>query len=305
MGIYEILAGQSQILKLSMVHQDTGNSNQKDYINELQEFTNQVLQESENKEKAFSARIEETIAKSVQSLKGNLSEFLSTPIRSDLGEIQNLIFEHAKQLEKQIVIPSKINVYDALLSKYSSEEINDLTLRPLALSARRLLKSRGFSNISDHQTLYASDFIISGVDTLTVLESIFFNLLSSRFKDLFTHATHSIQIYDLFSPAGYRREPAEKYEILLTIRNREFEPSIVMDKLGSWFDKLGTGPLTRYLWKKSLFSGFDSETVLEIHLKDKAEIKHLLLLISGHLGLFKKMFPMKEASLIVKERIVL
>lgn len=244
-------------------------------------------------------------AKSVQALKGNLSEFLSTPLRSDLDEIQKRIFEHAKQLEKQYVVPSKINIYDALLSKYSTDEINDTKLKPLIVSARRLLKLNGFTNKADHHALYASDFIIDGTETLTILEAVLSGLLSFRLKTLFSGSIFSFRIYDLFSPSEYHRESSEKYDVLLTIRNGKIDHSAEVNNLRSWFETIGAGSFRWFLWKKRLISGSGGETVLEICAKDKTEMKHILFMVSDNLDLFKKMFSTRETSLFVKERLVL
>ncbi|MFZ1977100.1 MAG: hypothetical protein WAV76_04025 [Bacteroidota bacterium] len=305
MGIYEILTGHSQTLKLTLIHQHNSTVHQKEHVEELQEFMKLVQQEAETKERAFAAHIEEITAKSVQALKGNLSEFLTTPLRSDLDEIQKHIIDHAKQLEKQYIIPSKINIYDVLLSRYSMDEVNDTKLKPLFASAKRLLKLSGFIDISDYRALYASDFIIGGTDTLSFLESILSDLLSFRLKALFADSVFSFRIYDLFHPAEYHHNQEARYAILIVIRNRGIDHSTATNNLHSWFDTIGAGSFTWFLWKKRLISGFDGETVLEIRVKDKAEMKHLFLLISNNLDLFKKMFSSKEASLFVKERLVL
>ncbi len=304
MGIYEILNGQSQTIKLSLIHQNGITTNQKEHIKELQEFMKLVQQEAEAKEKTFASNVEETTAKSVQALKGNLSEFLSTPLRSDQDEILKHIVDHAKQLEKQYVIPSKICIYDAVLSKYSIDDSSENKLKPLFVSSRRLLKSRGFSKISDRQAIFASDFIVDGIDTLSVLESILSGLLSLRMKTLFADATVSLRAYDLFPSADYHSKPADKYEILLTIRNREMDHSAVLNNLHSWLESIGAGNFTWFFWKKRLLSGYGGETILEIRLKDKLEVRRFLLRISDNLGLFKQMFSLKESSLFIKERIV-
>jgi hypothetical protein len=305
MGIYEILAGQSQILKLSIVHQNNNSISPKEHLKELQAFTKLVQQEAEIKDKAFALHVEESTSKLVQALKGNLAEFLTTPLHSDLEEIQGIILDNAKQLEKQYLIPNKINIYSASLSKYSADEVAGVKLKSLTLSAQRLLKSRGFSDTADRQALYASDFVVGGFDTLAVLESILAGLLASKVKPLFADSTFSFRVYDLFFPAEYRFDPEEKHEISMTIHNKDLDHSAAANNLKSWFETIGAGSFTWFLWKKRLISGFDGETVLEIRVKEKSEMKHLLQMISDNLDLFKKMFSAKEASLFVKERFIL
>ena len=103
MSIYEVLSTNIPILAYSVIHQPRKTVTAKEYSKSLIGFQADLKKESENIQATWKNYLSDLTAKTEQTTRGNLSQFLSTPIQSDTGDIQHIISDQIDQTAEQLL----------------------------------------------------------------------------------------------------------------------------------------------------------------------------------------------------------
>ena len=103
MSIYNVLSFGIPIISYSVLHQHKKTVTVKGYAKLLHDLRSELNKETERIRLTWENHISDLTAKSVQATQGNLSQFLSTPIQTDTGEIQKIMKEQIIQTSEQLL----------------------------------------------------------------------------------------------------------------------------------------------------------------------------------------------------------
>ncbi|RPI00816.1 MAG: hypothetical protein EHM64_16630, partial [Ignavibacteriae bacterium] len=103
MSIYDVLSFEIPVLAYSVLHQPRKTVTAKEYAKSLTVFRTEFNDESEKIKTSWQNYLTDVTAKTVQTTRGNLSQFLSTPIQSDAGEIQHILSDQFSQIVEQLL----------------------------------------------------------------------------------------------------------------------------------------------------------------------------------------------------------
>src|SRR5450759_1904222 len=103
MSIYNVLSFEIPMIAYSVLHQHKKTVTEKEYARSLHSLRSELNKETERIKLAWENHISDLTSKSVQATRGNLSQFLSTPIQSDTGEIQKIMREQIIQTSEQLL----------------------------------------------------------------------------------------------------------------------------------------------------------------------------------------------------------
>ncbi len=104
MSIYNVLSFEIPVIAYSMLHQHKKTLPAKEYARSLHNYRSELIKETERIKSAWVNHIADLTSKSVQATRGNLSQFLSTPIQSDTDDIQKILKDQITQISEQLLL---------------------------------------------------------------------------------------------------------------------------------------------------------------------------------------------------------
>jgi hypothetical protein len=270
MSIYTSLKINLPVISYSILHRPQNRSAVEAYEHTIQEMHAKVEEESMSVASNLRKELDETVERQSQMLRGALSQFLETPIRSDNAELQNIFRETFRKHRDQLTTGVPAGVIGSSEGVVRIGEARGSAFRVLAGNGRKYLRELGYPVTKTNAPVYESVYLVHGGENLDVLEHIVrdrLGIYSSphgehiKLVQTFVVAAHNLlhnagtayerAIHDAWGEAVlYFSKPDIRYEDFRTALVPAVEDLARQTSLPSvsiWQRKLGLGPGREFL----------------------------------------------------------
>jgi hypothetical protein len=271
MSIYNVLATEIPVIGYSVLHSPSKEITQKEYVRAILQFHESLKDESGKIQQEWLAYLANVKAKTIQNLRGTLSQFLSTPIQSDTSDIEQIIGDQISQLSDQMLpkISHGVTTSSEQMITFDGAEAG---FNKWLIAGKKYLRHLAFPA----KGVYESFFILEGGSNLDIIEFIIRNKIGvqsgAHGKNLRIYDGAKFTILNLLY---------SKNELVRT--HEKAELNIAFNKTAGTYDEVKSGTIALLsalvtdaklshvsLWKKKLGIGDEQEFRLTFRGKDKA-----------------------------------
>jgi hypothetical protein len=279
MSIYNVLSFEIPIIAYSVLHQHKKTVTEKEYARSLNDLRSELNKETERIKSAWENQISDLTAKSVQATRGNLSQFLSTPIQSDAGEIQKIMREQIIQTSEQLlpnILYGLAGGYDA---RYLVETKQSEIPKSRMTEGRSFMQKTGFKVGKSNASIFESLYIVQGGSNLDILENMvrngigIYNLAYEKKASEFE--TMACSIYNLLFSDGVSYTGFDRFELQVNFVKGKESYELFHKELGESIKYFRTEihHLNVSLWQRKLGLGIGEEYTLRILTKDRFTLR--------------------------------
>ena len=167
MSIYNVLSTEIPVIGYSVLHYPGKNVTNKEYVRTILQLHEAVHEESQKIQQEWSAHLADVKSKTVQTMRGALSQFLSTPIQSDTSDIEQIIGDQVSQISEQLLPKISYGVASSSEQEllFDSAEAG---FNKWITAGRKFLRNLEFPAKDVHESF----FIFEGGSNLDILEFI-------------------------------------------------------------------------------------------------------------------------------------
>ena len=279
MSIYNILSFEIPVIAYSVLHQHKKTVPVKEYAKSLHSLRSELKKETERIKSVWENYISDLTAKTVQATRGNLLQFLSTPIQSDTGEIQKIMKDQIIQTSEQLlpnILYGLAGGYDA---RYLTETKQSETPKSRMAEGRSFLQKTGFKLGKSNATIFESLYIVQGGSNLDILENMVKNSLgiynSAHAKKVGEFETMTCSIYNLLFSDGVSYSSFDRFELQLNFVKGKESYDIFHKELAESIKYFRTEihHLNVTVWQRKLALGIGEEYTLRILTKDRFTLR--------------------------------
>jgi hypothetical protein len=279
MSIYNVLSIDIPIIAYSVLHQHKSNITPKEHTKSLSSLRTALQGETNRIKLVWENHISEMTAKMVQASRGNLSQFLSTPLQSDTGEIQQIMKDQIVQISEQL-LP---NVLYGLANGYDAKYIFDAQQNEIPKSqmskGKSYIQKAGFKTGKNYSSVYESLYIVQGGSNLDILENMVSNGISIynsvHEKKVSEFETMVCSLQNLLYSDGNYNSLFDRFELQVnfvkgnkpyTAFHKELSESIK-------YFRTEIHHLNVSIWQRKLGLGIGEEYTLRILTKDRSTLR--------------------------------
>jgi hypothetical protein len=172
MNVMTALSIPEPTVAYTILHQGTEAVDAAAYEQTMREMHVRVLAESRAIEEAFRKQMSESAARQGQILRGTLAQFLATPIRTDVAEVQRIIGEAFEKLASSGEERRAYGAVDSLEGRIIITASRKSIEKKLLQGGRAVLEGLGFNQPGTERRVYESVFLVCGGIGLDILEHI-------------------------------------------------------------------------------------------------------------------------------------
>jgi hypothetical protein len=279
MSIYEVLSMDIPILVYSVLHQPRKTVTAKEHAKSLLGFRAELKEESKKIQTVWQNYLSDFTAKTVQTTRGNLSQFLSTPIESDTSDIQHIISDQIGQIAEQLLPKIHYGLMEGYDGRFLIEVQQVEIPKARALGARSFFQSKGFKIGRNNSAVFESLFLIQGGSNLDILEHMFSNRIGIYTS---SHGTKIIQsdvfarsLYNLLFLDGNSENTVDHFELQVRFAKGKESYELFHSELieSMKIFRLEIHDLNVSVWQKKLGLGIGEEYILRIRTKDRSTLR--------------------------------
>lgn len=219
MSLYRALDLERSPIQYSVIHQPAPGVPLRDYQQNLLEMHRTIRGES----LAIAARWDEyrrdQAERAVQAVRGNLLQFLTTPLQSDVAEIKRVVKEQVESTIASVVPHGPLGPIWSTEGKYDVDPLKTGPLKLATAAGKRLLMDLGFKASKAAPPVYESTFLVDGGINLDVLEHIVRDRMgiyaSLHGKHIREAAGMTFAVHNLIHRRGDPAEPSGLEAVLL------------------------------------------------------------------------------------------
>ena len=279
MSIYDVLSIEIPIIAYSVLHQNKKTVTTKDYAKSLNGLRTELEKESERIKFAWRGHISDLTAKSVQTTSGNLSQFLSTPIQTDTGEINGIMKDQIIQITEQLLT----NVHYGLAGGYDARYLMETKQSEIPKSrmaeGRSFMQKTGFKMGKSNASIFESLYVVQGGSNLDILENMVRNGIgiynSTHEKKANEFETMACSIYNLLFSDGVSYTGFDRFELQVNFVKGKESYAVFNKELGESIKYFRTEihHLNVSVWQRKLGLGIGEEYTLRILTKDRFTLR--------------------------------
>jgi hypothetical protein len=172
MSLYSLLGTAPPVLSYCIMHQPASAKGVDEYVATIREMDEAVRQESAALTALFEKGRKEAIARESQVLRGSLTEFLSTPMRSDNASILRIFTDAFERFDNVVAGLTPIGVTGTSEGRIIAPKMQKPLEKRLRSSGKSYLRELGFDAGPAKVDIFESVFLISGGHNLDILEHI-------------------------------------------------------------------------------------------------------------------------------------
>lgn len=276
MSIYEVLSLDIPVLAYSVLHQPRKTVTVKEYAKSLLELRTELKEESEKIQTAWNNSLSDLTAKTVQTTRGNLSQFLSTPIESDNDDIQHILTEQIGQAAKQILAKIQFGLKEGYDGRFLIEASQAEIPKARALRGRSFFQDIGFKIGRNNSAIFESLYFIQGGPNLDILEHLVRNRIgiynSSHGIKIDQSTVADCSLYNLLFLDGSFERNMYRFELQVRFDKGKESYELFNKELIEYMKifRLEINDLNVSVWQKKLGLGRGEEYVLRIKTKDRS-----------------------------------
>jgi len=270
MSIYNILSTEIPVIGYSVLHYPAKNITPKEYLRAILQLHKSMNEESQKIQQEWSSHLADVKAKTVQTMRGALSQFLSTPIQSDTSDIEQIIGDQVSQISDQLLPKISYGVASSSeqMLQFDGAEVG---FAKWLTAGKKYLRNLEFP-VKD---VYESFFIFEGGSNLDILEFIIRSKIGIQNgvhgKHLRFYGGAKFTVFNLIYSKNELVRAHEKAEL-----------SIAFSKTGGTYEEIKSGTASILsdiltdaklshvaLWQRKLGIGDELEFRLTLRGKDK------------------------------------
>jgi hypothetical protein len=285
MSIYEVLGLNIPVIAYSVTHQPQNNVTIKEYGKVLNELRLAITEETAKIQSVWHNHLLELTAKAVQTSRGNLSQFLSTPIQSDTSEIQKIIQDQVNQTSEQL-LPK---IHYGLFGGYDGRYI--LELPQAELPKQRITRGRtsfqdiGFKLSRTSAAVFESIYFIQGGSNLDIIEHIIRNGIgiynSAHGNKINKSVVTTSALFNLLLLEGQLQQETDRFEVQIKfVKDKETYldfHTMIEDSIKVFRTEIHD--LNVSIWQRKLGLGIGAEYILRIRTKDRSTLRSTIAVI--------------------------
>jgi hypothetical protein len=285
MSIYEVLSMDIPILAYSILHQPRKTVTVKEHVKSLLGFRAELKEESEKIQTVWQNYLSDFTAKTVQTTRGNLSQFLSTPIESDTSDIQHIISDQIGQIAEQLLPKIHYGLMEGYDGRFLIEAQQVEIPKARALGARSFFQNKGFKIGRNNSAVFESLFFIQGGSNLDILEHMFRNRIgiytSSHSTKISQSDVFARSLYNLIFIDVNSENNIDHFELQVRFaKGRESYELFHNELIESMkIFRLEVHDLNVSVWQKKLGLGIGEEYILRIRTKDRSTLRAVIVVI--------------------------
>ncbi len=280
MSIYNVLSIDVPLIGYSIFHQSKKAISPREYSKDVLRLHHDIEAESATLQEKWTAFLNGLREKSIQTTRGSLSQFLSTPLQTDMTEVERIIGDQLQQIAQQVLDPGDYGSIGSYCYKIISEWQSGPGIGTLLSQGKKMLRDMGFNLGPSGPSILESVFLIKGGQNLDLLEYIIRGRIGVSTS---SHGKHVEQFqHGTFSTAntalvwGDDKHKPCKYESAIHFSKRRGSYDdlhrTVCEASGD-IGKANKHIKQIWLWKRKLGLGVISEFTLRIRTQDKAALK--------------------------------
>jgi hypothetical protein len=279
MSIYEVLSMDIPILSYSVLHQPRKTVTAKEYAKSLLGFRTELKEESEKIQAAWQNYLLEMMAKTVQTTWGNLSQFLSTPIQSDTGEIQHIIADQIGQTAAQLLPKINYGLTEGYDARFLLEAQQNEIPKSRTTGARSFIQKNGFKTGRNNSAVFESLYFIQGSSNLDILEHLVRNRIgiynSSHGGKVDQSFAFVCSLYNLLFLDGSFERTIDRFELQIRFAKGKESYELFNKELieSMKIFRLEVHDLNVSVWQKKLGLGIGEEYILRVRTKDRSTLR--------------------------------
>jgi hypothetical protein len=279
MNIYDVLSIEIPIIAYSVLHQNKKTVTTKEYAKSLNELRTELKKESERIKFAWRGHISDLTAKSVQTTSGNLAQFLSTPIQTDTGEINEIMKDQIIQITEQLlpnILYGLAGGYDA---RYLIETKQSELQKSRMAEGRSFMQKTGFKMGKNNASIFESLYVVQGGSNLDILENMVRNGIgiynSAHEKKANEFETMAYSIYNLLFSDGVSDSNFDRFELQVNFVKGKEPYEVFHKELSESIKYFRTEihHLNVSVWQRKLGLGVGEEYTLRILTKDRFTLR--------------------------------
>ncbi len=267
MSLYGLLGTAPPRVTYCILHQASSPKGGEDYVATIRQMHDAVRQESAILTAALEKGKREAIARESQVLRGSLTEFLSTPMRSDNASVLNIFTEAFERFERVVAGLAPVGVTGSSDGRVVPLPAPKPPGRRLIASGKTYLRDLGFAGGASKADVFESVFEMAGGFNLDVLEHIIRDRLGiysgAHGQHLLRAGTYAFAAYNCVGNWGGDGTPSPYEAALLFAKPvMEYAPfrEAVAEAAGQMVNDLKFPGAT--LWQRKLGLGRGKEFVL-------------------------------------------
>lgn len=219
MSLYRALDFERPAIQYSIVHQPAPGIPLRDYQKNLLEMHRTVRSEALEATRRWNEYRRELAERAVQAIRGNLLQFLTTPLQSDVAEIKRVVTEQMESTVSTVIPHGTLGPLWSTEGKYDVDPLKTGPLKHATAAGKRLLTELGFKSTKTAPPVFESTFLVDGGLNLDLLEHIVRDRMgiyaSLHGKHIREAATMTFAVHNMVHRRGDAGEPKGMEAILL------------------------------------------------------------------------------------------
>jgi hypothetical protein len=279
MSIYELLSFDIPVLAYTVLHQPRKSVTAKEYAKSLLEFRTELKEESGKIQTTWQNYIAELTAKTEQTTRGNLSQFLSTPIQSDTGDIQNIISDQISQTADQLLPKIQYGLKEGYDGRFLIEATKEEIPKGRAIEGRSFFQNIGFKIGRNNSSVFESLYIIQGGSNLDILEHLVRSRIgiynSSHGTKVSQSDVFACSVYNLLFLDGIFEHAGDRFELQVRFAKGKESYELYHGELNDTLKifRFEVHDLNVSVWQKKLGLGIGEEYILRVRTKDRTSLR--------------------------------
>jgi hypothetical protein len=285
MSIYEVISMDIPMLAYSVLHQPRKTVTAKEYAKSLLGFRTELKEESEKIQTTWQNYLSDLTAKTVQTTRGNLSQFLSTPIQSDTSDIQHILSDQIGQTTEQLLPKLRYGLMEGYDSRFLIEAPQVEIPKARALGARSFFQNMGFKIGRNNSAVFESLYFIQGAINLDVLEQLVRKQIgiynSSHGTKINQSDVFVCSLSNLLFLDGSLENTIDRFELQVRFVKGKEPYELFHNELIESIKvfRLEVHDLNVSVWQKKLGLGIGEEYVLRVRTKDRSTLRAAIIVV--------------------------
>lgn len=306
MSIYSALNFDAPLIAYCALHQIREGVAPSDYEKTMVDLHRLVEKESIAINDRWETYKNDISAHIIQTRRGLMSQFLSTPLRSDSEEIDGIVRDGLAEYSKRVVPDHPHGVVSGTEGLISFNQTRMRHLDKLLALGKRETTAMGFLTRKGHPAIYESVFMMRGAMNLDVIEHIVRDRIGIykpvHGKHITEFEAYAYTAYNMISLFGELRN-SDKYEASLFFSkgDRRYAPfrKELADLLGDIQSDLGFSHIS--VWQRKLGLGAGKEFVIRIRCSDMKSVEKCFDKIAKRGQYGKLQRTLMKGNLLIKE----
>ncbi|MBN1397422.1 MAG: hypothetical protein JXA06_05250 [Bacteroidetes bacterium] len=275
MSIYNVLSFEVPIIAYSVLHQPKKTVTAKEYARILHNFRSDLNNETQQIKSIWEGYISDITSKNVQATRGNLSQFLSTPIQSDTDDIQKILKDQNIQTSEQLLTNVRYGLSGGYDARYLLEAKQSEIPKTRIADSRSFIQEKGFKLEKNNNSIFESLYLVQGGTNLDILENIMqkfiCNYNTEQAKKMYEPENSICSIYNLLFSDGVSYSGFDRFELQVNFVKGKEPCDIFNKELGESikFFRTEIHHLNVSVWQRKLALGKGEQYILRILTKDR------------------------------------